>query len=218
MTTRILLADDHAIFLEGVRGLLEKQHDLQVVGEAADGRAAVRMARELSPHVVIMDITMPVLNGIEATRLVVGEDAGTKVIALSMHSTRRFMTEVLKAGAVGYLLKESAVAELILAIRTVTSGKAYLSPRVTDVVLDDYVRHVPSERGAAFTALTPRERQVLQLVAEGRTTKEIAAVLNVSGKTIEAHRSQVMEKLRIHSVAGLTKFAVSEGLTSPEPG
>ena len=218
MTTRILLADDHAIFLEGVRGLLEKQHDLQVVGEAPDGRTAVDMARDLSPHVVIMDITMPVMNGIEATRLIVAEDAGTKVIALSMHSTRRFMSEVLKAGAVGYLLKESAVSELILAIRTVMSGKAYLSPKVTDVVLDDYVRHVPTGRGAAFSALTPRERQVLQLVAEGRTTKEIAALLNVSGKTIEAHRSQVMEKLRIHSVAGLTKFAVSEGLTSPEPG
>lgn len=217
MTTRVLLVDDHEIFLEGLRGLLEKQHDLEVVGEAADGRAAVDMARELSPHLVVMDITMPGLNGIEATRSIIADDPGVKVIALSMHSTRRFVAEVLKAGASGYLLKESAVAELIVAIRAVMSGRAYLSPRITDVVVDDYMRHVPTDRGASFAALTRREREVLQLVAEGRTTKEIAALLHVSVKTIEAHRGQVMEKLRIHSVAGLTKFAVSEGLTPPEP-
>jgi DNA-binding NarL/FixJ family response regulator len=218
MPTRILLVDDHEIFLEGLRGLLERQVDMEVVGEARDGRAAVGAARELSPDVVIMDITMPGLNGIEATRLIVSESRQIRVVALSMHSTRRFMAEVLKAGACGYLLKESAVAELILAIRTVTSGKAYLSPRITDAVVDDYVRHVPTDRSAAFTSLSRREREVLQLVAEGKSTKEIAALLHVSVKTIEAHRAQVMDKLRIHSVAGLTKFAVSEGLTSPEPG
>jgi DNA-binding NarL/FixJ family response regulator len=217
MTTRILRVDDHEIFLEGLRGLLEKQHDIRVVGEAPDGRRAVELAATLAPHLVIMDMTMPGMNGVEATRQIVAADAGTKVIALSMHSTRRFMAEVLKAGASGYLLKESAVAELLLAIRTVMSGRAYLSPRVTDAVLDDYVRHVPTGGGAVLDALTPRERQVLQLVAEGKTTKEMAGLLRVSVKTIEAHRGQVMEKLRIHSVAGLTKFAVSEGLTSPEP-
>ena len=217
MTTRILLVDDHEIFLQGLRGLLEKQHDMLVVGEAPDGRKAVEMARELSPHLVIMDMTMPGLNGVEATRMIVGDDAGAKVIVLSMHSTRRFMTEALKAGASGYLLKESAVAELILAIRTVMSGKSYLSPKVTGAVLDAYVRHVPDGHSAAVGALTARERQVLQLVAEGKTTKEIANLLHVSVKTIEAHRGQVMEKLRIHSVAGLTKFAVNEGLTPPEP-
>jgi DNA-binding NarL/FixJ family response regulator len=217
MATRILLADDHEIFLEGVRALLQKQHDFEVVGEARDGRTAVQLCEQLSPNVVVMDITMPHLNGIEATRKIRAADRGVKVVALSMHSTRRFMTEVLKAGAAGYLLKESAVAELILAIRTVMTGKPYLSPRVTDVVLDAYVRHVPTGSSVAFDTLTMREREVLQLVAEGQTTKEIAARLNVSVKTIEAHRSQVMDKLRIHSVAGLTKFAINEGLTAPEP-
>lgn len=217
MPTRILLVDDHEIFLEGLRGLLERQHDMEVIGEARDGRAAVEAARTLTPDVVIMDITMPGLNGIEATRMIVSEARAVRIVALSMHSTRRFMAEVLKAGACGYLLKESAVAELILAIRTVTSGKAYLSPRITDAVVDDYVRHVPTDRSAAFSALSAREREVLQLVAEGKSTKEIAALLHVSVKTIEAHRAQVMDKLRIHSVAGLTKFAVSEGLTPPEP-
>ena len=217
MNTRILLADDHEIFLEGLRGLLEKEHDMQVVGEAPDGRAAVRLARELSPNVVIMDITMPGLNGIEATRQIVAADPAVKVVALSMHSTRRFMAEVLKAGASGYLLKESAVAELILAIRTVTAGRAYLTPRITGAVLDDYVRHVPAREGAALASLTAREREVLQLLAEGQSTKEMAAGLHVSVKTIEAHRAHIMEKLRIDNVAGLTKFAISEGLTSPEP-
>ena len=217
MSMRILLVDDHEIFLEGLRGILEKQRDMTVVGEAREGRAAVRLARELSPDVVIMDITMPGLNGIEATRMIVADDAGAKVIALTMHSTRRFMAEALKAGACGYLLKESASAELIQAIRTVVAGKSYLSPKITDVVVSDYVRHVPSDRGASFAALTPREREVLQLVAEGKSTKEIAGLLHVSAKTVEAHRAQVMEKLRIRSVAGLTKFAVSEGLTPPEP-
>jgi DNA-binding NarL/FixJ family response regulator len=217
MPTRILLVDDHEIFLEGLRGLLDKQRDMEVVGEARDGRAAVAAAREVVPDVVVMDITMPGLNGIEATRMIVAELPATRVVALSMHSTRRFMAEVLKAGASGYLLKESAVAELLLAIRTVTAGRAYLSPRITDAVVDDYVRHVPSERSVAFSSLTPREREVLQLVAEGKSTKEIAALLHVSIKTVEAHRAQVMDKLRIHSVAGLTKFAVNEGLTPPEP-
>ena len=217
MTTRVLLVDDHEIFLEGLRSLLEKQHDLEVVGEAQDGRTAVQMAKELSPDLVIMDITMPGLNGIEATRMIVADDdVSAKVIALSMHSTRKFMAELLKAGASGYLLKESAVAELIGAIRTVMAGKAYLSPKVTNAVLDDYVRHVPTDSSASFSSLTAREREVLQLVAEGKTTKEMAACLHVSVKTIEAHRTHIMEKLRIDSIAGLTKFAIREGITSPD--
>jgi DNA-binding NarL/FixJ family response regulator len=218
MPTRILIVDDHEIFLEGLRALLEKQKDFQVVGEAHDGRAALDAANRLSPDVVIMDITMPGLNGIEATRQILAQmEHPPRVIALTMHSTRRFMAEVLKAGAVGYLLKESASAELILAIRTVIGGKAYLSPKITDVVVSDYVRHVPTDRSVAFAALTSREREVLQLVAEGKSNKEIAALLHVSVKTVEAHRAQLMEKLQIRSVAGLTKFAISEGLTPPEP-
>jgi DNA-binding NarL/FixJ family response regulator len=217
MPTRILLVDDHEIFLEGLRGLLEKHRDLEVVGRAADGRTAVDLARELAPDVVVMDITMPGMNGIEATRRIVAHEPRVRVVALTMHSTRRFMAEALKAGAAGYLLKESAVAELILAIRTVVEGRAYLSPRITDVLVSDYVRHVPAGGSADLSALSPREREVLQLVAEGKSTKEIAGLLHVSVKTIEAHRTQVMEKLRIRSVAGLTKFAITEGLTSPEP-
>jgi DNA-binding NarL/FixJ family response regulator len=217
MGIRILLADDHEIMREGLRSLLEKQRDMQVIAEAQDGRDAVEKALELRPDVVVMDITMPELNGIEATRRITGEDSGIRVVALSMHSTRRFMTEVLKAGASGYLLKECAVAELIQAIRTVVAGRSYLSPAVTEAVVEDYVRHVPSNGGAAFASLSPREREVLQLIAEGKATKEIAAALQVSVKTIEAHRAQIMEKLHIHSVAGLTKFAIHEGLTSPEP-
>ena len=216
-TIRIILADDHEIVREGLRSLLEKEKGMQVVAEADNGRAAVEMTRELRPDVVVMDITMPELNGVEATRMIVGEDLGTRVIALSMHSGRKFMSEVLKAGASGYLLKECAVSELVQAIRCVTGGKAYLSPKITDAVVDDYVRYVPAGKGRAYDSLTPREREVLQLVAEGNTTKEIAASLHVSVKTVEAHRAQIMEKLAIHTVAGLTKFAIHEGLTSPEP-
>jgi DNA-binding NarL/FixJ family response regulator len=214
---RIILVDDHEIVREGLRGLLEKEKGMQVVAEAEDGRTAVELTRQLRPDVVIMDITMPGLNGVEATRMIVGEELGTRVVALSMHSGRKFVSEVLKAGASGYLLKECAVSELVAAIRCVTGGKAYLSPKITDTVVDDYVRYVPAGKGKACESLTPREREVLQLVAEGRTTKEIAGDLHVSVKTVEAHRAQIMEKLGIHNVAGLTKFAIHEGLTSLEP-
>ena len=217
MTTRILLADDHELFRQGLRSLLEKHAHLEVVGEAHDGRAAVALTEELHPDLVIMDITMPGLNGVEATRRIIAGASGARVLALSMHSSRRFMAEVLKAGASGYMLKECAVAELILAVRTVTSGRSYLSPRVTDTFVGDYVRHVPVDASTAFTSLTAREREVLQLVAEGKSTKEIGALLHVSPKTVEAHRSHIMDKLKIDTVAGLTKFAIHEGLTSPEP-
>jgi len=217
MAIRILLADDHDIVRQGLRSLLEKQPDMQVVGEAADGRTAVALALELSPDIIVMDITMPGLNGIEATRQIHAERPLARIIALSMHSTRRFMAEILKAGASSYLLKESVVGELVTAIRTVRAGNAYLSPRATDVVVDEYVRHSPHEHGASFGTLTAREREVLQLIAEGKSTKEAANMLQVSVKTIESHRAQIMAKLRIHSVAGLTKFAINEGLTSSEP-
>jgi DNA-binding NarL/FixJ family response regulator len=216
MSVRVMIADDHEIVRQGLRSLLEKHADIEVVAEASDGRQAVELARKHAPNVIIMDITMPQMNGIEATRRILGDSHDARIIALSMHSGRRFMTEVLKAGAKGYLLKECAVAELMVAIRAVISGRTYLSPRITDVVVDDFVRHVPSTSTPGFTGLTAREREVLQLIAEGVSTKEIAIKLDVSAKTIEAHRAQIMQKLQIFTVAGLTKFAIQEGLTSLE--
>ena len=190
---------------------------MQVVAEANDGRSAVQLAQELQPDVVVMDVGMPGLNGIEATRQITNREPEAKVVALSMHSDRRFMGEMLKAGAKGYLLKDGAFEELATAIRSVVANKVYLSPRIADVVVDDYVRRTPGQAAgdtSAFAKLTPREREVLQLMAEGRATKEIAMDLKVSIKTVETHRRQIMEKLQIHSVAELTKYAIREGLTS----
>ena len=190
---------------------------MQVVAEANDGRSAVQLAQELQPDVVVMDVGMPGLNGIEATRQITNREPDAKVVALSMHSDRRFMGEMLKAGAKGYLLKDGAFEELATAIRSVVANKVYLSPRIADVVVDDYVRRTPGQAAgdtSAFAKLTPREREVLQLMAEGRATKEIAMDLKVSIKTVETHRRQIMEKLQIHSVAELTKYAIREGLTT----
>jgi two-component system, NarL family, response regulator NreC len=217
MITKILLADDHKIIREGLRSLLEKQADMEVVAEAQDGFTAVRLVQKLLPNVVIMDIGMPEMNGIDATRQIISETPGVKVIALSMHSDRRFVLQMLKAGASGYLLKDSAFEELITAIHTVMAGQPYLSPRVTDVVVKEYLHGLAKHETTVFTALTPREREVLQLLAEGKSTKQIASALNVSVKTIETHRQQLMEKLNIRSIAELTKYAIREGLTSLEP-
>jgi DNA-binding NarL/FixJ family response regulator len=217
MTIRIILADDHKIMREGLRALLEKHNDFEVTAEAEDGLDAVRLTKKLTPHIVIMDIGMPGLNGIEATRQITAQVPSVKVIALSMHSDKRFVIEMLKAGVSGYLLKDSASEELASAIRTVLSGTPYLSPKITDVVLKDYLSTLSKTEPSAFTVLTPREREVLQLIAEGRTTKEIATALFVSVKTVETHRQQIMEKLDLRSVAELTKYAVREGLTSLGP-
>jgi DNA-binding NarL/FixJ family response regulator len=214
--TRILLADDHRIMREGLRSLLDEESDMEVIGEAENGRRAVELVGEMDPDVIVMDIGMPELNGIEATRRVVLDHPQTKVIALSMHSDRRFMAEILKAGAAGYLLKDGAFEELAGAIRTVTANKMYLSPRIADVVVEDYVRNMPRGEPSAFAALTAREREVLQLLAEGKATKQAAACLHVSVKTVETHRRSIMTKLDIHSVAELTKYAIREGLTSVE--
>ena len=227
-TLKIMLADDHQIVREGLRSVLENEPDMTVVAEAGDGRVAVQVSEETQPDVVVMDIAMPHLNGVEATRQIIGRRTGRapKVIALSMHQDRRFMTEMLKAGASGYLLKDAASEELIQAIRTVAGGKTYLSPQIADVVVDDYLRRLPAAGGAggaapvaersAYAALTPREREVLQLMSEGKATKQIAMILHVSIKTVETHRRQLMEKLNLHSVAELTKYAIREGLTSVE--
>jgi len=213
MAIKIVLADDHQIVREGLRTILNREPDLEVVAEADDGRTTVRLARELRPQVVIMDIAMPDLNGIEATRQILAECAGVKVIALSMHSDRQFVINMLKAGASGYLLKDCALEELIRAIRAVMRNQTYLSPAISDVVVKDLMQGV-SQGDSAFTLLTAREREVLQLLAEGKSTQKIADSLHVSVKTVETHRQQIMRKLEIHSVAELTKYAIREGLTS----
>ena len=218
MTIRVLIADDHQIVRQGLRTLLEREPDLKVVAQSEDGRSTVRLARELAPEVIIMDVAMPDLNGIEATRQIVTERPQVKVIALSMYADRRFVVNMLKAGASGYLLKDCAYEELVRAIRVVMAHKTYLSPGVTDIVVRDYVQGAPPDQGASvFSLLSPREREVLQLMSEGKSTIQIADSLHVSVKTVETHRQQVMHKLNIHNVAGLTKYAIREGLTSVEP-
>ena len=213
----VLLVDDHAIIREGLRSLLEKQPDMEVLADTDEGRKAVELVRELTPDVVIMDVTMAGLNGIEATRLIAAEFPDVKVIALSIHSQRRFIADMLSAGAAGYILKECLFDELVQAIQAVAAGGRYLSPRIADVVVEDYVKRLSTTADSPLAALTGREREVLQLVAEGKSTKEIALELHVSTKTIEANRRQIMEKLDVHSVAELTKCAVREGLTTLEP-
>jgi two-component system response regulator NreC len=216
MVTKILIADDHQIVRQGLRFLLEKESDLKVVAEAENGRSTVRLARELTPGVIIMDVAMPDLNGIEATRQIIAESPATKVIALSMYADRRFVVNMLKAGASAYLLKDCAFEELIRAIRVVLAHKTYLSPGVTDILVKDCQMGIPMDEISAFALLTPREREVLQLMSEGNSTAKIADQLHVSIKTVESHRQQLMQKLNLRSVAELTKYAIREGLTSLE--
>jgi len=217
MSIRILLADDHKITRQGLRSLLEKELDMEVVAEAQDGRTAVLLVRQVWPNLVIMDVSMPDLNGVEATRQIVAAAPNVKVIALSMHSDTLFVAEMLKSGANGYLLKDCAFEELARAIRTVMEGKTYLSPSISGVVVDDYLHQLSKTTLSSSDVLTSREREVLQLLAEGKTTKQIALKLHISIKTVETHRRQIMEKLNIHSVAELTKYAIRKGFTSLEP-
>jgi DNA-binding NarL/FixJ family response regulator len=215
MSTRILIADDHRIMREGLRALLGKQDTFLVVGEAEDGRKAVELAARLRPDIVIMDITMPGLNGIEATRQIVAADSRVKIIALSIHSDHRFVRQAFEAGATGYLLKEGAFEELARAIHTVAGGKAFVSPGIAGVLIDDLVRRTAGkETPVGVRPLSSREKEVLQLLAEGKSTKTIAAILQVGAKTVETHRRQIMLKLQLDSVAELTKYAIREGLTS----
>jgi two-component system response regulator NreC len=201
---------------EGLRTLIEKQPDMEVVAEAENGRMAVQLARKLFPNVVVMDIGMPDLNGIEATRQILANNPEVKVIALSMHSAKRFVVEMLKAGSSGYLLKDCAFEELALAIRTVIANKVYVSPGINDMMIKEYVHTLSKTEFSVASILTPREREVLQLLAEGKTTKQIAASLKVSVKTIETYRQHIMHKLNLHSVAELTKYAIREGIISLE--
>jgi DNA-binding NarL/FixJ family response regulator len=214
MDIRILLADDHRLMREGLRSLLEEQPDMSVVGEAENGKLAVQMAAKLMPDIVIMDISMPGLNGIDATCQILANSAKAKVIALSMHTERRTVLEMLNAGASGYLLKDCAFEEVIQAVRIVASNKTYLSPKITEIVIKDYVHRIPKSEISSLSGLTSREREVLQLLSEGKKTKEIAELLKVSIKTAESYRQQIMDKLDIHSIAELTKLAIREGITS----
>ena len=215
MNIRMILADDHKLMREGLKALIEKEANMEVVGEAADGLHTVKQAATLRPHVVVMDIAMPDLNGIEATRKIIEETPHTKVVALSGHANKEFVREMLTAGASGYVLKKRAYEELLRAIQEVMKGKKYLSPDIARGVVDDYVELTSSiSDNPAFIVLTDREREVLQQLAEGNTTKEMADTLSVSVKTVETHRRNIMEKLELHSVAELTKYAIREGVTS----
>ena len=206
--TRILLADDHAVVRQGFKMLLAAQPDMEIAGEASNGREAVEETERLKPDVVVMDVAMPELNGIEATRRLAASVPHTRVIALSMHKDSVYVREILRAGARGYLLKDSDAEDLVSAIRVVARGESYLSPAVSNAVLDDYRRHVTNP----IDLLTSREREVLQMLAEGKTNKEIAVVLNLSVYTVDAHRGRIMEKLNLHSINELVRFAVRNGL------
>jgi len=214
MTLKIILADDHAIIREGLCSLLEKEPNIEVVAEAADGRIAVQLAKELSPDVVVMDISMPNLNGMEATRQIKNWAPRIKVVALSMHSDKRFVSEMLAAGASGYVLKNSAFKEMVQAINAVVGDGTYLSPAAAGPIVEACLE-VWSKGDSPFaSSLTPREREVLQLLAEGNSSKEAAFVLNLSVKTVDTHRYRIMKKLNFRSLADLTKYAIKEGLTS----
>ena len=205
---RILLADDHAVVRQGFKMILAAQTDMEIVGEAGNGREAVELAESLRPDVVVMDVAMPELNGIEATRRLAASTPRTRVLALSMHKDSVYVREILRAGARGYLLKDAIAGDLLSAVRAVAQGEGYISPGVSDAVLNDYRKHVTDP----IDLLSSREREVLQMIAEGKTNKEIASVLNLSVYTVDAHRGRIMEKLNLHSVNELVRFAVRNGL------
>ena len=213
MSIRILIADDHKIMRDGLSNLLDKEAGMEVIAEAKNGREAIRLAEQLRPDILIMDISMEDLNGMDATRQIVGKNQGTKIIALSMHADKRFVAGMFEAGAMGYLLKECAFDELLQAIRQVMSGRTYLCSMISGVVIRDYIQRM---RKSESSPLSPREKEILQLLAEGSTTKRIADQLKVSVKTVETHRQHIMEKLNIFSIAELTKYAIKEGITSLE--
>ncbi|HML75779.1 MAG TPA: response regulator transcription factor [Anaerohalosphaeraceae bacterium] len=215
MSIKIILADDHVILREGLSRALQSESDFDIVGQVGDGHSAIRLIRELSPDIVIMDIGMPELNGIETTRIISKELSGVKVIGLSMHSNDKYVREMFRAGASGYLLKNCAFDELVEAIRTVAGGKTYVSPSIGSMIIQEYISKNDQEK-SAFSLLSQREREVLQLFAEGKTTKQAAARLHISPKTIEAHRLNLMNKLGIDNIAQLTKYAIQEGLTPSE--
>jgi two-component system response regulator NreC len=212
---RILLADDHIVMRTGLRALLERQPNLEVVGESENGRDTVELAASLAPDVVVMDVGMPILNGIEATKTIVTQRPATAVVILSMHADESYVMRALKAGARGYLLKDSAAADLISAIHAVSQNKSFFSPKVSRILAEDYVR-VLKQKGAvdSYDLLTNREREILQLVAEGKANKEVATALNISPYTVETHRRHILEKLNLHNPAELILYAVRKGIIS----
>lgn len=207
---RVLLADDHTILRRGVRMLVDSQLDMEVVGEAKTGREAIDETRKLKPDIVVMDVSMPELNGIEGTRQICDELTDTKVLALSMHKDSVYVREILRAGALGYLLKDSEDDDLLKAIRAVARGEAFLSPAISFAVLSDYKKHVSNP----VDLLTSREREILSMIAEGKANKEIASILNLSVYTVESHRGSVMEKLNLHNTGDIVRFALRSGLIS----
>ena len=211
----ILLADDHIVMRTGLRALLERQPNLEVVGESENGRETVALAASLKPDVVVMDVGMPVLNGIEATQTIVTQNPTVAVVILSMHADESYVMRALKAGARGYLLKDSAAADLIGAIQAISQGKSFFSPKVSRILAEDYVR-VLKQKGAVDTydLLTSREREILQLLTEGKTNKEVATALNISPYTVETHRSHILQKLNLHNSAELVLYAVRKGIIS----
>ncbi len=215
MVTRVLLVDDHEIMREGMCALLRKHTGFEIVGQAADGRRALELVTELAPDIVIMDIGMPNLNGIDATRQILSQNPKIKVMALSTHNEGTIVAKMIKAGATGYMLKESAFEELIDGLEVMMSGKTFLCSKISKVVFSDYVNIITNPKWADGDGLSSREREVLQLVAEGHTTKAIAQMLHLSPKTIDSHREHIMEKLSIRNIAGLTKYAIREGITTP---
>lgn len=214
LKTKILLADDHKIMRAGLRSILEKQPDMEILGEAQNGLVALQLAKKLRPDLIIMDISMPDLNGIEATSRILAELSGLRVLALSMHSDRGFLIKMLKAGASGYLLKDCASEELIDAVHVIMKNRLYISPAMVDDMVRGYVQMASREDLSAFSVLTTRERDVLQRLAEGKSVKEIAHDLNISVKTVETFRHRIEDKLNLNSIAELTKYAIREGLTS----
>ncbi len=207
---RVLLADDHTILRDGIRALLEDEPDMEVVGEAEDGHTAVKMANQLKPDVVIMDIAMPLLNGLEATRQIKRDQSQINVLILTMHENEEYIRQVLATGAMGYILKDAAARELLGAIRAVYRGEAVLSPAITRLVIEDYLRWGDLQPENDTSGLSPREREVLQLIAEGYTNKQIAEILSISIKTVQAHRSSLMNKLDLHDRGELIKYAIQK--------
>jgi DNA-binding NarL/FixJ family response regulator len=212
MSVKILLVDDHQVLREGLRSMLERQPDMQVVGEAPDGTVALRLVRELQPDLVIMDVNMPGMDGIDVTRLISRDHPEVKVLALSMYLRRTFVCEMLKSGAAGYLLKESAFAEIVEAIRTILRGEKYVSNRVAALLVDEYVQQ--GQRDPGEVHLTKRELEVVRMLADGKSSKEIAVITGTSVKTVDACRRRVMQKLNVRSIAELVKYAIREGLTT----